>query len=97
MAVDGRDGLNQFEADTPDAVVTDLLMPEMSGVELLAAIRAQAPEFPVVVHSADVQDAVREECAALNVNGHLTKPSKEELFIETIQCAIAQTGATVNA
>ena len=49
-AVDGADGLQQFEAHRSDigAVVTDVVMPMLGGVEMVGRIRALAPEVPVV-------------------------------------------------
>jgi CheY-like chemotaxis protein len=49
-AVDGADGLQQFEAHRSDigAVVTDVVMPVLGGVEMVGRIRALAPEVPVV-------------------------------------------------
>ncbi|HET7188197.1 MAG TPA: PAS domain S-box protein [Gemmatimonadaceae bacterium] len=49
-AIDGADGLRQFEerrADI-DAVVSDVVMPVLGGVEMVARMRALAPEVPVV-------------------------------------------------
>ncbi|HET9011139.1 MAG TPA: response regulator, partial [Gemmatimonadaceae bacterium] len=49
-AVDGADGLRTFEARAGDidAVVTDVVMPVLGGVEMVGRMRAHAPELPVV-------------------------------------------------
>ena len=49
-ATDGADGLRQFEADRAaiDAVVTDVVMPALGGVEMVTRMRVLAPEMPVV-------------------------------------------------
>ena len=39
QAVNGRDGLEKAKAEKPDLILTDMLMPEMSGVELAEALR----------------------------------------------------------
>jgi two-component system, NtrC family, response regulator AtoC len=51
-AGDGREALSVFQAHTVDLVITDLRMPEMDGIELLAALRAQESDVPVVVITA---------------------------------------------
>jgi len=51
-AVDGLDALRRIEDRRPDVVVTDLQMPGMTGLELVAAIRARYPSVPVVLMTA---------------------------------------------
>ncbi len=50
-AENGRVGLELFRAWRPHLVLVDLRMPEVDGLEVLAAIRAEAPEMPVLVVS----------------------------------------------
>ena len=50
-ARDGADGLAQFQKLRPDAVVTDILMPNREGFETLMAIKAQAPEVRILAIS----------------------------------------------
>jgi CheY-like chemotaxis protein len=42
-AENGRDGLNQLERTAFDLVVTDIIMPEMEGIETLMAVRERFP------------------------------------------------------
>jgi CheY-like chemotaxis protein len=61
---------------TPDALVTDLSMPVMGGMELIEWLKAQ-PQFrflPIVVYSNSGDPSDRQRCAALGVNGYLEKP-----------------------
>jgi CheY-like chemotaxis protein len=51
-AADGREALAVIEAERPDVVVTDMLMPEMNGLELVAAVRERYPVLPVVLMTA---------------------------------------------
>jgi two-component system response regulator AtoC len=51
-AGNGVEALALFGANTIDLVITDLRMPEMDGIELLAALRAQASDVPVMVITA---------------------------------------------
>ena len=48
-ASDGRIALQKVWADQPGAVITDVVMPMMSGLELLGALRVEKPEMPVIV------------------------------------------------
>ncbi len=57
VARDGQEGLESFEERRPTMVVTDVLMPRRNGLELSAAIKAQAPDLPVLLMSAVYKDA----------------------------------------
>ena len=45
----GKAGLEALKAGAPDIVLTDIKMPGVSGTELLAAVREQDPETPVIL------------------------------------------------
>ncbi len=45
-AVDGKQAFDAIMSDPPSLVVTDLQMPEMNGLELVAAVKESAPKFP---------------------------------------------------
>ena len=51
-ADNGKRALEVIRANKPDIVVTDMLMPEMDGLELTEAIRAEYPALPVIVMTA---------------------------------------------
>jgi two-component system, NtrC family, nitrogen regulation response regulator GlnG len=52
--------LEALEQDTPDALLTDIRMPEMDGLELLAKVQQQHPNLPIIVMTAhsDLESAV---------------------------------------
>jgi DNA-binding response OmpR family regulator len=50
-AGNGRDGLREFAIRPADLVITDVLMPEMDGVETLLRLRELAPNLPILAIS----------------------------------------------
>jgi CheY-like chemotaxis protein/anti-sigma regulatory factor (Ser/Thr protein kinase) len=52
LANDGLDALKVIEQERPDIVVTDLQMPNMNGLELVAEIKARYPSIPVILATA---------------------------------------------
>ncbi len=51
-APDGRVALERIAAVDPAAVITDVVMPVMNGLELLSAVRSTRPTMPVIVLTA---------------------------------------------
>jgi DNA-binding response OmpR family regulator len=52
VAYDGIGGLKRFRDFKPDVVITDITMPNMTGLELAEAIKKESPDTPVVILSA---------------------------------------------
>ena len=51
----GRAALKAIEENEPDLVLTDLLMPEMDGLELVQEIKGRFPAIPVVLMTAHME------------------------------------------
>ena len=90
-AKSGEAGLDSALEDTPDAVVLDLMMPEMDGFEVLKRLRdnERTSHVPVVILSARTGEAVRARCVALGANDYLTKPFFPEELIECLDDLIS--------
>lgn len=75
-AEDGQEGLNKALALRPDLVVTDIMMPGMSGDQMIAAIRqhAELEETPIVILSAKADDALRLHLLRHGAQDFLLKP-----------------------
>ncbi len=56
MAANGVNAVSQLGRTVPDLIVTDLNMPEMSGMELIAHVRSRYPAMLIVAMSGDYQD-----------------------------------------
>jgi CheY-like chemotaxis protein len=58
-AVHGFDALLRLKATTPDVIISDLNMPQMSGFEFLAVLRRRFPAIPVIAMSGDYSSGDR--------------------------------------
>lgn len=56
MAANGVSAVSQLSRAVPDLIVTDLNMPEMSGIELISHVRSRYPAMLIVAMSGDYQD-----------------------------------------
>ncbi len=81
-AATGEEGLALFGKERFDAVITDITMPGISGIEVLKKVQAAAPSLPVIVITAygTVESAV--EAMKLGAFDYITKPfNRDELRI----------------
>jgi DNA-binding response OmpR family regulator len=57
QAPDGRKGLKALEAEPTDLVITDIMMPETDGLEMIQTIRKSRPGLPVIAISGGMRNA----------------------------------------
>jgi two-component system response regulator MprA len=82
LAEDGRQALERLDEDAqPDAVILDVLMPGMDGLEVCRTLRSQGSRLPVLMLTARTQVEDRVEGLDAGADDYLTKPfALEELF-----------------
>jgi CheY-like chemotaxis protein len=75
-AASGRDGIARARAEHPDAILLDVMMPDMDGPSTLAQLQADPStcDIPVVFLTAKAQSADRTRLGQLGAAGILTKP-----------------------
>jgi two-component system alkaline phosphatase synthesis response regulator PhoP/two-component system response regulator VicR len=75
-ASDGQEALEKLDADPPDMLVLDVMMPRMDGFALLKRLKQDAAraEIPVLLLTAKAQDRDIFEGWTLGCHGYLTKP-----------------------
>ena len=88
VAVDGVDGWNKVRAEKFDLLVSDIDMPRMTGLQLVAAVRADAKlrDLPVVIVSYKEREEDRLRGLEVGANCYLTKSSfHDNRFIEAVE------------
>lgn len=75
-AVNGIDAIKQLLDGRFDVIITDLVMPEMTGLELVGYVRRHDAlrSIPIVMLTSQGDDTDRRKAAALGVNDYLIKP-----------------------
>jgi len=71
-------------------VVTDVQMPDMNGLELLAALRARGHTLPVIVATARSGRALAAEAMAHGATALIEKPFAPDAFIAAVSKALEQ-------
>lgn len=84
IAKDGNEGLRLFGKSKFDLIITDINMPVMNGLEMIAAIRELDRELPILVLSAYDDTHYFLETIKLGVEGYLLKPIDMNQFIDLL-------------
>lgn len=85
-AEDGKQALAKFLAETPDLVIADIMMPHISGLELIDIIRKEYNStVPVIVISALEYDDIVLKAFKLGATDFITKPFKPHELILRIK------------
>ncbi|MGC2422721.1 MAG: response regulator [Candidatus Acidiferrales bacterium] len=85
----GREALDALERETPDAVLMDVQMPVMDGLEAIRAIRAKeqgsSARLPIIVLTAHAMKGDRERCFEAGADDYLTKPIRTNELLAALR------------
>ncbi len=87
MALGGKAGLEKIESLSPDIVLTDVRMPQVGGVEILAAARSHDPDTPVILMTA--QATLQSAMQAVNEGAYyyIQKPFRNDELLAILRRA----------
>lgn len=88
-ASDGAQALERYLLNHHDAVILDLLMHGMYGVEVLQKLKQLNPALPVIVASADIQKTTREQVKEGGGAAMINKPVTKEQMAEVLAIVLA--------
>ena len=84
-AGNGQEALEKIEANPPDCMLLDNLMPVMDGLQTLKALQTRNIKLPIIMLTADIQDWLKVECLELGATMFLNKPTKQAQLQEALQ------------
>lgn len=90
-AEDGREAMQKIEEHKPDIIVTDIMMPHLSGIELLETMRGEMnSEVPIIIISALEKEETILETFRNGANDFIAKPFKPNELILRIKKIIQE-------
>ena len=93
-AYTGEEGLALFEDNGADAVLLDMTLPEMHGVQTLQQIRGLNTNVPVIVVRGETSDETRRQCERLGVQEYLSKPAAHDHILDALRRALSDPKTT---
>jgi two-component system OmpR family response regulator len=96
-AATGHAAVRTAKEFQPDAIVLDVMLPDMDGFEVLRRVRGQAPDVPVLFLTA--RDAVEDRIAGLTAGGddYVTKPFSLEEVVARLRALLRRAGLAAAA
>src|ERR1043166_7224649 len=73
-AADGMEGLDRALADNPDLVVLDVMMPQLSGLDVCKQLKVKRPSLPIIMLTARGQEIDKVVGLELGADDYVTKP-----------------------
>src|SRR5579872_5620402 len=89
FAGNGKEALDAMAQQTPDIVLTDMLMPEMDGLELVQAVRTRYPLVPVILMTAHGSEDVAIQALQKGAASYVPKKSLARDLASTLEQILA--------
>ncbi len=89
-AVDGEDGLIKAATANADLIISDLNMPKMDGLTMVAHIREQGITVPIFMLTTQSTPELKAEASRLSVKAWIVKPPNKVTLVKGIAKVLAQ-------
>ena len=93
-AFDGREALELFEAERPDILILDLMLPEMDGLEVARTIR-KTSNVPIIVLSAKDSEFDKVIGLEIGADDYMTKPFSNRELQARVKAILRRTDLTI--
>ncbi len=87
-AVDGQDGLNKYNQNDFDIIISDINMPNLSGVEMANAIREKDKDISILFLTAHNESSCLFDGIRIGVDGYILKPVDLDQLVATLAKAV---------
>jgi DNA-binding response OmpR family regulator len=97
QAYDGRSALYSAAADKPDLVVLDIMLPELSGTEVAARLRASpaTAQVPIILLTAKSDEIDQMVGFTVGADDYVTKPFSMKVLLARVEAVLRRVGDSV--
>lgn len=89
-AIDGKQALDKAMAERPDLIVTDLKLPRLSGLELMAALRKEQVDIPVILTTFFGSEQAAIQAFRLGAKDYMVKPYEISEMLKSVERALIE-------
>lgn len=89
-ALDGKEGLSKALAERPDLIITDLKMPRLTGLEMMAALQQENVDIPVILTTFYGSEQAAIEAFRLGAKDYLVKPYEVAEMLRSVERALVE-------
>jgi DNA-binding response OmpR family regulator len=92
LAHDGAEGIEVARAKRPDVIISDIMMPRVSGIELVETLRAEAAtaSIPVILLSAKAQTGDLKAGMDAGADDYVTKPFEPLDLVDRVNALLSR-------
>ena len=92
LARDGAEGIDLARSERPDLIISDIMMPNVSGIELVQTLKADdaTSGIPIILLSAKAQTADIRAGMEAGADDYVTKPFEPLELVEHVQALLAR-------
>lgn len=92
LAHDGAEGIELARSSAPDLIISDIMMPNVSGIELVQTLKADAATagIPIILLSAKAQSADVRAGMEAGADDYVTKPFEPLELVEHVQALLSR-------
>jgi DNA-binding response OmpR family regulator len=92
LAHDGAEGIELARAEKPDLVISDIMMPNVSGIELVETLKGDGDTsaIPIILLSAKAQSADVKAGMEAGADDYVTKPFEPLELVDRVQALLAR-------
>ncbi len=85
-ALNGFDGLKRAEEESPDLIITDIMMPVMDGIRFFNSLKKveKTSQIPVIAITSFVRKITKKSLINMGFNGVLSKPLDRQAVLDTV-------------
>lgn len=92
-AEDGREGLHMAQHSQPDAVILDIMLPKLSGIDVCQALRARGDQVPILILSARAQESDKVLALGVGADDYVTKPFSVNELMARVRALVRRASA----
>jgi DNA-binding response OmpR family regulator len=92
LAHDGAEGIEAARSERPDIIISDIMMPKMSGIELVQALKGDAStaSIPIILLSAKAQTSDLKSGMDSGADDYITKPFEPLDLIDRVNALLSR-------